>query len=249
MTMRTVTRYLSLGVALALAPGALADLSDISDVIFRIEASNDSGTGVLEFTKDQLTYNPSTDTYTWNTGTQFIFDEFFNPIATLQNANLALQMNDLKKVAGAFAVQAGDTDTTFTLTLAQLTFDTLSPPLVMGTAGLAANVTDTNGDGVTMASVAAATGVLRTGYNGMVPGGTPFVELLGELSVPAGSGSLLDYVPYTAIPDAVDDMNSQISFTLTAGDLGGGTHYFQLIPEPASLGLLLGGLLMLVRRR
>jgi hypothetical protein len=249
MTMSTRIKCLSLGLVLALASGALADLSDISDVIFRIEASNDTGAGVLEFTKDQLTYNPTTDTYTWNTDTQFILDEFFTPIATLQNANLALQMNATKKIAGAFAVQSGDTDTTFTMTMAQLSFDTLPAPLTMAAAGMAANVTDTNGDGVTMSALAPATGMLITDYNGMVPGGTLFAELLDQLSVPFGSGSSLAYLPYVDVPDAVSDMNSRVAFTLTAGDLGGGTHYFQIIPEPAGLALLISGLLLLCRQR
>lgn len=239
---------LTLGLLL-LVPATRADLSDISNVIFRIEATNSTGTGALEFTKDQLVYNPVTDTYHWNIGTQVIEDALFNPIATLQNANLALQMNATKKIAGAFAVQSGDTNTTFTITMAQLSFDTLPAPLASAAAGLAANVTDTNGNGVTMQAVAPATGMLLTDYNGLVPGGTLFAQLLPQLSTPIGSTSALASVPYTMLPGAVSDMNSQLAFTLTAGDLGGGTHYFQIIPEPASLGLLMAGVLWLVRRR
>ena len=128
------TRCLSLGLVLALASGALADLSDISEVIFRIEATNASGTGVLEFTRDQLVYNPSTSTYIWNTATQFIYDQFFTPIATLQNANMALQLDSTKKIAGAFAVQSGSSDTIFTITMPQLTFATLVTPAAAGLA-------------------------------------------------------------------------------------------------------------------
>jgi len=247
--MRKVQHLLPLGLVLALACGASADLSDISDTIFRIEATNATGTGFLEFAKSQLTYNPVTDSYHWNTGSQFILDEFFTPIATLQNANLALTVNDTKKIAGAFAVQSGDTDTTFTITMAQLTFDTLPASLTQGAAGLAGNVTDTNGNGVTMRAIAPATGMLVTNYDGMVPVGTLFSELLYQVATPTGSASSLAYVPWTDIPDPVSDMNSRLAFTLTSGDLGGGTHYFQIIPEPAALGLIVAGLLLLARRR
>ena len=115
--------------SLAVRPAARADLSDISDVIFRIEASNATGSGALEFTKDQLIYNSVTDTYHWNTGAQYIFDAFSNPIGMLQNANLALLVNDSKRHLGRFAVQAGASETTFTITLAQLTFATLPADL------------------------------------------------------------------------------------------------------------------------
>lgn len=201
------TRCLSLGLVLALASGALADLSDISEVIFRIEATNASGTGVLEFTRDQLVYNPSTSTYIWNTATQFIYDEFFTPIATLQNANMALQLDSTKKIAGAFAVQSGSSDTIFTITMPQLTFATLATP--SAAAGLAINVTDTNNNGVAMQALPSAGGILITHYNGLVPTGTLFEEVLPGVTTPTGSTSTLSFVPYSPLLFAVSDMNSQ----------------------------------------
>ncbi len=255
LSLRKMRYLLPVGLALIIAPAGFADLSQISDVIFRIEATNATGTGFLEFTKADLVYNPVSDTYHWNQSLAMpIEDGFGDTIATLQNANLALRINDVKKIAGAFAVQAGETDTTFTLTMAQLTFNTLPASVTAGRAGLAANVTDTTVpfDGASMQAIGPATGMLITNYNGMVPGGTLFTYALSGLSVPTGSGSALAYIPpvgYLDIPDPVSDMNSAVAFTLTAGDLGGGTHYFEIIPEPATVGLLLAGALLLARRR
>lgn len=132
--------FLALAAALLMAPGVLADLSDISNVIFRIEASSTVGSGSLEFTKDQLIYDSGTDSYHWNAGAQYILDAFSTPIATLQNASLALTVNASKRISGTFAVQAGESDTTFAITMAQLTFPTLPADLTAGRAGLAANI-------------------------------------------------------------------------------------------------------------
>jgi hypothetical protein len=241
------------GAAVLLAPTALADLSQISNVIFRIEATNASGTGYLEFTRDQLTYNPLNDSYTWSTGAIPIFDNEFDLIATLTNAQVAIRVDGVKKIGGAFAVQAGTTITTFVITLAQLTFNTLPPNVAEGRLGLAANVTDVGGGGVTMQALGApGTGMLRGDYNGMVPLGTMFGQALWRVQASSGSASGFQNVPaagYAAIPNPVSDMNSRIAFTLTPNDLAGGTHYFEIIPEPASLILCAICAGLLYRRR
>ncbi len=232
---------------------ASADLSGISDVIFRIEATNATGTGFIEVTKDQLVYHPTTDSYHWNLPASLvIFDDLFNPIATLQNANLAILKNATKKIAGAFAVQAGDSETTFDIQLPQLSFGTLIEPLTMGRMGLACNVTDLGADGVAMRALSTGAGMLRGDYNGLVPGGTMFAQVLYQVAATSGSGSGYQNFPaagYADIASAVSDMSSRLDFTLTAGDLGGGTHYYEIVPEPASLGLLLIGIAALAVRR
>lgn len=245
----------SVGLALLMllfASAATADLSEISDVIFRIEAANETGSGFIEVTKDQLSYHPSTDSYHWDTGSQVIFDDLFNPIATLQNANLALMVNASKKIAGGFSLQAGDSDTTFLIQLPQLSFDTLPEALTEGRMGLACNVTDVGGGGVTMRAIETGSGMLRGDYNGLVPGGTEFAEVLYQVMATSGSGSGYQNYPasgFADIPGSVSDMSSRLYFTLTAGDIGGGTHYYEIVPEPSGLGLLLLGALALAGRR
>jgi hypothetical protein len=234
-----------------LAASALADISDISEIIFLIQATNETGSGSIQVTSDQLVYHESSDTYTWTIGSQVIFDDLYNPIATLQNANLALMINDTKKIAGGFSVQAGDSETTFSIQLPQLSFDTLPEPLTEGRMGLACNVTDVGGGGVTMRAVGAGSGMLRGDYNGLVPTGTEFAEVLYQVVASSGSGSGYQNYPafgYADIPSSVDDMSSRLYFTLTAGDIGGGTHYYEIVPEPSALGLLLGALAAMRRR-
>jgi len=50
------------------------------------------------------------------------------------------------------------------------------------------------------------------------------------------------------IAGSVSDMSTQISFTLSPNDLASGTSVFEIVPEPASVLLLIAGL-VLVRRR
>ncbi len=248
----TAVRFLLAAVLLVGAGGtAFGDLDDISNVIFRIEATNGAGTGVLEFTRDELVYNPVSDSYHWNTGTQVIFSDTFDVIATLQNANLGIYQNDPKKIAGAFAVAAGDSDTTFTIQLPQLSFDALPASATAARMGMAGNVTDVGGGGVAMLPLGDADGIFLAGYNGLVPGGTLFGEALAGVTAATGSASLLDVVPdngLTMLGTAVTDMSTRLEFTLTALDFGGGTHFFEIVPEPASLLVALMGVALLRRR-
>ena len=112
-------------------------------------------------------------------------------------------------------------------------------------------MTDSGGDGAAMSAIFPATGMLRGDYNGLVPAGTMFAETLSQVAVATGSGSGLAVMPasgFLDIPGPVSDLNSRISFTLTAGDLGGGTHFFEIVPEPAALALLLAAAVLLRRR-
>lgn len=242
-------------LGIMMAAVAAADITpNISHTIFTITATNDAGTGTLVFTQDDgLTYNPASDSYHWNTGTHVIYDDLFNPIATLQNATLAFLVNDKKKIAGSFAVAAGDTETTFVIEFAELTFPTVPGSLAEGRIGLAANTTDVGGGGTLMQALGDdGTGMLRGDYNGMVPDGTMFAQVLWRVVSTSGSASGYENYPasgYVDIPDDVSSMNSRVAFTLTPSDYGGGNHYFEIIPEPATLGLIAFGAAAFVLRR
>lgn len=139
-----------------------------------------------------------------------------------------------------FAVQAGASNTSFTINSALLSFAPLSPAAARASAAYTA--TDLTGDGVTMTGQSVAGGGYAAQYNGFVPGGTTYLSALGLLTHPSASTSQsLTFPPapnYNAIGVPVSDMSVQAAFELTAGDIASGTSNYIMIPEPASIVLL-----------
>lgn len=252
-----------LPAALMLMP-AVADAGNVSNVIFRIEASNTVGNGYLEFTSDQLTYNPATNQWVWTTGFNEILDGM-DVVATLDAATLKLVKDpDPTKpyyLELGFTVHAGEADTDFFIKSALIDFPTLpaailQPPLGGGRATASFNATDVNGNGVTMMPIGPnGAGSYTAQYNGWVPTGTTFANLVGEISAgPGGSANASQTMPagagYAAITDDVYDMSAMITFSLTDGDSAGGTTTYRILPEPAAgLALVLCAMVAGWRRR
>lgn len=244
---------------------ATAGAGTISDVIFRIEAENDQGAGFLEFDSSGLTYNPSTNQWSWTTTQMDILNGDGDPIAVLDSATVKLVSDpDPTKyyyIELGFAVLAGLSDTHFRIESAQLSFSEIPPewlegPLAGGRATASLGATDTDGDGVEFAATGpVGSGAYMAQYNGFVPDGTTFAELVNTFSAgPGGSGSAGQSLPagagYASITDPVSDMSAQLDFTLTDNDAGSGTTTYRVLPEPASgLALVLLGLGVLRRRR
>lgn len=243
----------ALAVALVLATGcvAFADV-EVSDVIFQVVVTNSEGTDTHEVLKTDpgFVYDAGAHKYTWSMGAHF-----FDNGAMLHSASLDIRVgNTKKKIGGAFSVQAGESTTTFEILFPQLSFD---PPIPVGwtegAMGMACNASDgTPGTGITMRALETGAGMLRADYNGLVPAGTLFGEALYEIDTTNASGSGYQMVPpsgHTDIMVPVADMSSRLAFTLTPTDIAGGTHYWEIVPEPASAGLLVLGAVALLRLR
>lgn len=155
-----------------------------------------------------------------------------------------------------FSVASGSTTTTFMIGSALLTFPTISP--AQGRASAAFSVTDVDGTGVLLTGAGGNTGT--SGYasaiNGMAgpaPAGlNQFTEMLpGVAAGPFSSNTVNNNDPplgYLPIGSPVSSISSFISFTLSPFDLASGTSSFEVIPEPASLLLLVLGAGLLRRR-
>ncbi len=246
MTKRIVLGFVALSLIVA-APASV--LADVSDIIFRVTATNEAGTGSFEATFDQMIYYPVQQAWVWGTGAVPIEDEFGTPIALLQNANVLLQADP--KIAVGFSVQSGASLTTFTIESAVLSFPTISDAVSEGMASVSMNVSDAwGGDGVTLAELGApGSGIYQTFYNT----DQLFVNLISMVSAgPGGSGNMFQNYPpvgYTDVAGDVSSMHSWFGFTLTPGDIGGATSLYEIVPEPATFGLLVVLALVAVRRR
>lgn len=223
--------------------------ADLSPVAFRIEATNIAGSGSFEVPAASLQYNPQTQTYTWSQQTPLDLRSGTGAlIATLEEASLTYVEDP--QVNLSFAVTAGMNTTTFTIQSALLSFPTINSP--EGRASAAFAITDVNGDGATLTGLSNP-GSFLAQYNGFVPNGTTFANLISSITaMPGGSNNAAVTDPatgYRTIGVPVSDMSSQISFSLTAQDLASGTTNYEIVPEPAAMTLLALGALAFVRRR
>lgn len=245
---RAFTRVSVFGVATALAAISLPAQADLSSVIFNITATNDQGTGNVQVSSDQGSWNG--DTYTWIGGGINITSLSGDVIATLTSARVMYQADP--QVGIIFDVLAGATDTQFTISSGLLSFAGISGATGVASAGL--TVTDAGQDDGALATGNGGSGgsAYQANYNGLAPAGTLFAEFIPSVAVStpggsnSGSGSTGGFI---AIPGTVSSMSAQYSFLLSADDSASGTSNFVIIPEPASLGLLLAGALALIRRR
>lgn len=165
-------------------------------------------------------------------------------IATLNQGRVRFVSDPV--ISLGFAVQAGDAQTTFTITSALLAFPTLINPVGQASAGI--TLTDYDGTGAVLNGLGPDGGAYHAVYNGFVPGGTEFTEAINTMS--AGPFDVVDAnhnVGPVGIAGPVSSMSAQFSFTLSANDLAAGTSIYEIVPEPASLLLVAAGLLL--RRR
>lgn len=238
-----LSKSLILGVVAVLAL-ASPTLAGTEGYMFALTAQNAAGAGHFYVTEDMGQWE--NDTWVWHLAApvQIIGGTGREVIATLNEGDVLFRNDPVVNLG--FAVQAGDVQTTFTIQSALLAFPALLNPT--GQASVGITLTDFDGTGAALNGLNPAGGAYLAQYNGFVPGGTTFHEAIPQILadpfdiVDASSDS--GVVP---IAGAVISMSSQVSFTLSANDLAAGTSTYQIVPEPASLLLIVATALL--RRR
>ena len=246
------SRLLAAGPTLAavlwLIGGGIAR-ADVSDPALIITASNGSGSGTFQVTSDQLNFNDGV--YSWSGSNIVIENGSGDTIALVESITLAYRQDPV--ITLFFDVMAGGTDTFFSITSGLLSFPTIQDPNAAASVGLTLTDSDVNGSASLVGATSTGNGFAYLAqYNGLVPGGTTFVEAIDSLSVnvPAGSTSTSFNSGFSIVPGDVSSMSAEIAFQLSANDSASGTSVYAMIPEPASLSLLvLGAGLLATRRR
>jgi MYXO-CTERM domain-containing protein len=242
-------------VAAAAGLGVTAPASaDISDIVLRIEATNEMGTAFFEGHLSDGTFYPEGHEYIWESRSPIMMlNQAGQVIAAFNNGRVRCVDDPIVQVN--FSVSAGSLTTVFTVTSPLLSFASIASAEGRASGGVTA--TDTDGDGATMMPVGSP-GLYTSRYNGFVPGGTLFADLIaGPVTAAAfSSNTANDSSPggglFSPIAGAVSDMSARYRFSLTPNDEASGTSTYEIrpIPAPGALALLgLGGLLAARRRR
>ncbi len=242
---------LAIGLALAAAAPAVAELSPIT---FTIHATSSAGSGSYEAQFSALAYDPHSGTYMWALPKQItIRNPFTNEVIAILNDASATYVDD-PQVLVAFALTAGPTDTSITITSALNSFPGISD--AQGRASAALTLTDVDGNGAKLNGLGPGGGAYLAQYNGLVPGGTTFAEMLNSVVAgPGGSTGADDETPggglYSAIPGLVSSMSAQFTFHLSANDIVTGSSNFTIIPipEPGVVALVAMSVMVARRRR
>ncbi len=238
-----VSRALVLGAVL-LSISSLAFAGSVSETFFRIDVDNGVESASFEVASDSpfVNYDPGTDTWSWNSAGQFID---LGNVASLDQANLMV-IGD-PQISMGFALTAGALDTTVTITSAVLSFTPFGN--ASGVASTAMTVTDNNANGAQLTGIGGSGSAYLATYN--TPPGTLFSELIGAITVgPGSSGSANQNTGgFVPISGTVSNMVAQYTFVISAGDQASGTSNFVIVPEPASMAMLVVAGLVLCRRR
>ncbi len=242
-------------LALVLVPAARADLGEC---LLAVEACDESGCVAFcaLYATDFIYYHQGGVDYFQLAHDVDILAPDQTVMGTLyatepqSGAQTRLEYHGDPQVNLNFAMTAGLTDTSFTLTSTHMTFPTIYN--AAGKAEVGINVTDRNGTGAMLSRLSSFAGVSQSYYNGLPPTPGLFADILpGPITAGAwgsGAGSDTTGVAFLPIVDPVSSISAQINFMLSARDLASGSSTFIVLPEPAAGLLALLGLALLRRR-
>jgi hypothetical protein len=189
------------------------------------------------------------DTITWSLGDGVdLYGENGELVASIDSMSLVL--NEDPGVSLTFAVTAGPTDTSWTISSAAVAFSPITNPLAFASAAI--TITDVDSNGASVTGLYAGGKTYKAMYNA---GPTTWTTLLPSFSAPVDDSAVSHQRrPFGSgrevILATVSSVQSEFSFKLSANDLAAGTSRFDVIPEPVTVCLLgLGGLALAGARR
>ncbi|RMH11261.1 MAG: hypothetical protein D6695_09555, partial [Planctomycetota bacterium] len=211
---------------------------------FRVDAINGNGTGSFVVTFEDGTWDGNVWTYELDQAR-----DLGPGVGSIESALIVITNNNRtggQTVSLNFNVAAGALNTVFDVASGNVAAALAS---AMGAASAGFSVTDTLGDGATLAPDGDA--IYTASYNNE---SSTFAQLLtspvsaGAFSTASAFAEFPGGGGYAPLTGAVTDISARWTFAVSAFDVASGTSVFTVIPSPASLALLgLGGLA--IRRR
>ena len=218
----------------------------ISAISFEVTASSSLGSGTYQIEMGLTNHDLVTDTWWWTLASPLSIMDGLNTIATIDAASF-VYIGD-PQVNFDFTVTAGAAVVEITVSSALLSFTTINS--ASGSASASLELVDAGGGGASLFGLGPGGAAYLAQYNGFVPGGTAFANLLTTpLSGPSSATESFPVSGFAAIGVPVFDMSAQFHFSLSANDQAIGSSSFEIIPAPGALGLLAIGLIGSRRRR
>ena len=237
------TRFV--GAVSALAIGSAAHASMIGP-IFTIQATSRLGTSTMTVDQSMLQEQAGrSGAMEWvlDHPVEFI-GNYGAEIATLSTASFLIV--GAETVSLQYSVTSGALLTTFTVTSALNSFATIDPAEATASAGI--SITDLDGDGADIFGEFPS-GSYQARYNG----GTIFDTLISDFSAgPYASSTSNESTGAFAMVGAVDDMQTEFHFSLSANDQAAGTSIFVVqpkVPTPGAGALAFGAFALGMQRR
>lgn len=214
------------------APLALAALLSGSayaagpSVVFRAEAMNIEGDGVVEVSFEQGEFDPGSGTYHYSQSdpVDVVSEANGQVVATITGVELWLETGTMNAIDLSFGVLAGSATTTFVIESPIIRHRTVPASESQGRASSWITITDLNNNFAMLQGLGTpGTGAYTSYYNIDDAGeGTRFTNLIGFLYAGQGatvSGGQMDPpTGFRNIPGIVHSSHAQIAFTITPGD-------------------------------